>query len=55
MVAPFRIGLPSTIWLSSVGIALTDYFSALDFGLMGVLSWLVVLSGVTYFVRLIAS
>jgi hypothetical protein len=56
MAAPlFRIGLPSTIWLSSVGIAFADYMLSLDFGLIGTLSWLVVLSGVFYFVRFITN
>ena len=56
MAAPlFRIGLPSTIWLSSVGIAFADSTMSLDFGPISTLSWLVVISGVIYFISLIVS
>lgn len=54
MGAPlFRVGLPSTIWLSSLIIVFAGYASSLDFGPIGALSWLVVLSGVIYFVKLL--
>ena len=54
MSAPlFHIGLPSTIWLSSVVIAFADYISPVNFGPIGAVSWLIVLSGVVYFMKLI--
>jgi len=51
----FRIGLPSTIWLTSVAIASVDSVTSLDLGPISTLSWFVVLSGVVYFISLIVS
>jgi len=48
-----RIGLPSTIWLSSVVIVFADYAVALDFGPISAVSWLVIILGVVHFINLI--
>ena len=47
-----RVVLPLTaiIFLAALAIVVTSNFSKIDFGLLGILSWLVVIVGAIYFV-----
>lgn len=50
-----HIGLPSTIWLASLGVISVEYISPLSFGPIGGLSWLVFIGGVLHFLLVILS
>jgi hypothetical protein len=46
----FRLPLVGVIFLASLAIVLIGHFAEVDFGIMGVLAWVVVIGGVVYFI-----
>lgn len=46
----FTITLPGVIWLFSAFIALADYSSPENFGLISAIAWVIFLGGVVYFI-----
>lgn len=46
----FPLYLKSVIFLSCLAIAVFGHFTEIDFGIIGILAWIVVLGGVGYFI-----
>jgi len=48
-----QIGLPSTIWLASLGVVSVDHLSPVSLGSISALSWLVFIAGILYFLAIL--
>lgn len=48
-----HLGLPSTIWLASLGVLSIEQLSQVSLGIIGGFSWLVFLAGIVYFLLIV--